>query len=149
MKLWKKLLIGVLVLVALGIGIVGYGLFKMQKLYTEKIAPDMVRYTQMTSAEQDKYIVSRMEDLTMMIAGDDKDGTGKAVVEAMEKDPALRQAGIVWGRAICASIIKDNDDLSSRLTPAQKEQYKKEAEDLDDKSEHFQNMMRKAGLLKK
>ena len=65
------------------------------------------------------------------------------------KNPELRQAGIVWGRAVCASIIKDNDDLSSRLTPAQTAQYKKEAEDLDDKSEHFQNMMRKAGLLKK
>ena len=149
MKLWKKLLIGVLVVAAIGIGLVGYGIFKVQKLYTEKIAPDMVRYTQMTSAEQDKYIVSRMEELTTMIAGEDKDGKGKAVVQAMETNPELRQAGIVWGRAVCASIIKDNDDLSSRLTPAQKAQYKREAEDLDDKSEHFQNMMRKAGLLKK
>ena len=148
MKLWKKLLIGVLVVAAIGIGLVGYGIFKVQKLYTEKIAPDMVRYTQMTSAEQDKYIVSRMEELTTMIAGEDKDGKGKAVVQAMETNPELRQAGIVWGRAVCASIIKDNEDLSSRLTPAQKEQYKKEAEDLDGKSQHFQDMMKKAGLMK-
>ena len=111
MKLWKKLLIGVLVVAAIAIGLVGYGIFKAQKLYTEKIAPDMVRYTQMTTAEQDKYIVSRMAELTTMIAGEDKDGKGKAVVEAMEKNPELRQAGIVWGRAVCASIIKDDDDL--------------------------------------
>ena len=148
MKLWKKLLIGVLIVAAVGVGFVGYGLFKMQKLYSEKIAPDMVRYTQMTSAEQDKYIVSRMEELTTMIAGEDKDGKGKAVVKAMETNPELRQAGIVWGRAVCASIIKDDADLSSKLTPAQKEQYKKEAEDLDDKSQHFQDMMKKAGLTK-
>ena len=149
MKLWKKILIGVLVIAVIGIGAVVYGLFKVQKLYTEKIAPDMVRYTQMTTAEQDKYIISRMEDLTTMIAGEDKDGKGKAVVEAMEKNPELRQAGIGWGRAVCATIIKDDEDLSSRLTPVQKAQYKKEADGLDDKSKHFQEKMRQAGLLNK
>ena len=103
----------------------------------------------MTTAEQDKYVISRMEDLTTMIAGEDKDGKGKAVVEAMEKNPELRQAGIVWGRAVCATIIKDDEDLSSRLTPVQKAQYQKEADDLDDKSKHFQEKMRQAGLLNK
>ena len=147
MKLWKKILIGVLVLAAIGVGIAGYGLFKGYKLYTEKIAPDMIRYTQMTQAEQDQYIISRMEDLTTMIAG--KDGKGKAVVQAMETDPELRQAGIVWGRALCASIIKDDRELSSRLTPAQRAQYEREADDLDDKGEHFTNMMRRSGLMRK
>ena len=149
MKLWKKILIGVLVIAAIGIGALGYGLFKVQKLYTEKIAPDMIRYTQMAPAEQDKYIISRMEEFTAMIAGEDKDGKGKAVVEAMEKDPELRQAGIVWGRALCATIIKDNADISAKLTPAQRAQYIREADDLDDKSEHFQKMMMRAGLVHK
>lgn len=147
MKLWKKILIGILVLAAIGVGIAGYGIFKGYKLYTEKIAPDMIRYTQMTQAEQDQYIISRMEDLTTMIAG--KDGKGKAVVQAMETDPELRQAGIVWGRALCASIIKDDRELSSRLTPAQRAQYEREADDLDDKGEHFTNVMRRSGLLRK
>lgn len=149
MKLWKKLLIGLLVLAAIGIGAIGYGLFKVQKLYTEKIAPDMIRYTQMNSAEQDKYIISRMEELTTMIAGEDKDGKGKAVVEAMETNPELRQAGIVWGRALCASIIKDNSDIADKLTPEQKARYKKEADDLDDKGKRFQQKLREVGLLKK
>ena len=147
MKLWKKILIGVLVLAAIGVGIAGYGIFKGYKLYTEKIAPDMIRYTQMTQAEQDQYIISRMEDLTTMIAG--KDGKGKAVLQAMETDPELRQAGIVWGRALCASIIKDDRELSARLTPAQRAQYEREADDLDDKGEHFTNVMRRSGLLRK
>ena len=140
-------MIGVLVLAAIGVGIAGYGIFKGYKLYTEKIAPDMIRYTQMTQAEQDQYIISRMEDLTTMIAG--KDGKGKAVVQAMETDPELRQAGIVWGRALCASIIKDDRELSARLTPAQRAQYEREADDLDDKGEHFTNLMRRSGLLRK
>ena len=83
MKLWKKILIGVLVLAAIGVGIAGYGIFKGYKLYTEKIAPDMIRYTQMTQAEQDQYIISRMEDFTTMIAGKDKDGKGKAVLHGI------------------------------------------------------------------
>ena len=107
----------------------------------------MIRYTQMTQAEHDQYIISRMEDLTTMIAG--KDGKGKAVVQAMETDPELRQAGIVWGRALCASIIKDDRELSARLTPAQRAQYEREADDLDDKGEHFTNMMRRSGLMRK
>ena len=147
MKLWKKILIGILVLAAIGVGIAGYGIFKGYKLYTETIAPDMIRYTQMTQAEQDQYIISRMEDLTTMVAG--KDGKGKAVVQAMETDPELRQAGIVWGRALCASIIKDDRELSARLTPAQRAQYEREADDLDDKGEHFTNVMRRSGLLRK
>ena len=149
MKLWKKILIGVLVLAAIGVGIAGYGIFKGYKLYTEKIAPDMIRYTQMTQAEQDQYIISRMEDLTTMMAGADKDGKGKAVVQAMETDPELRQAGIVWGRALCASIIKDDRELSARLTPAQRAQYEREADDLDDKGERFTNMMKRSGLMRK
>ena len=149
MKLWKKILIGVLVLAAIGVGIAGYGLFKGYKLYTEKIAPDMIRYTRMTQAEQDQYIISRMEDLTTLMAGADTDGKGKAVVQAMETNPELRQAGIVWGRALCASIIKDDRELSAGLTPAQRAQYEREADDLDDKGEHFTNMMRRSGLLGK
>ena len=149
MKLWKKILIGVLVLAAIGVGIAGYGIFKGYKLYTEKIAPDMIRYTQMTQAEQDQYIISRMEDFTTMIAGKDKDGKGKAVLQAMETDPELRQAGIVWGRALCASIIKDDRELSARLTPAQRAQYEREADDLDDKGERFTNMMKRSGLMRK
>ncbi len=142
MKLWKKLLIGVLILGAIVVGLIGYGFFKIGKTYTQDIAPDMQRYVRMTQVEQDQYVLSRMGELTMKIYGEDKDGKGRAVVEAMNNDPALRQAGIGWGRSICASIIKDDKDIFDTLSAQDKRKYKEEADDLEDRGETFQAMLK-------
>ena len=49
MKLLKKILIGIVVLIMIGVGLIGFGVFEAKKTYTEKIEPDMKRYVTMTS----------------------------------------------------------------------------------------------------
>ncbi len=144
MKLWKKILIGVVILAAIGVGIIGYGFFKVGKAYTEKLVPDMIRYTQMTTQEQDQYVISHMEDLLVTLSDDNKNEKGKASLEAVRNDPAVRQAGIAWGRSLCASIITNDKDISAKLTPEAKEKYRKEASDSEEKSKHFQELLDKA-----
>jgi hypothetical protein len=54
------------------------------------------------------------------------------------KDSVARQAGLDWGRALCATIIKDNQGISDTLSAADKAKYVKEAEDFEEKNERFQ-----------
>ncbi len=144
MKLWKKVLIGVVILALIGIGIVGYGFFKAGQAYTEKLVPDMIRYTQMTTQEQDQYVITHMEDLVIALSSDKTNEKNQATLDAMKNDPAVRQAGIAWGRSVCASIISNDKDISAKLTPEQREQYKKESADGEEKSKRFQELLDKA-----
>ena len=143
MKLWKKLLIAVVVLVLIGVGFVTYGLFQVGKVYTEKIEPDMKRYVQMTPKDQDEYVLSKLADLYGLIYAKDQSGQGDAVRKAISSDPAIRLAGIEWGRAVCANIVKDSKEISATLTDAEKEKYKREAENLEEKGERFRQALEK------
>lgn len=143
MKLWKKLLITVAVLVLIGAGFIGFGLFKAGKAYTEKIEPEMKRYVRMTPKDQDEYVVSRLTDLYGLFYAKDETGQGEMVRKAINSDPAIRQAGIEWGRSVCANIVKDSKEISATLTDAEKEKYKREAENLEEKGERFQQEMRR------
>lgn len=149
MKLWKKILIGVFVLAAIVVGLVGFGIFKAHKAYTEKIEPDMKRYVTMTRQEQDQYVLSKLGDLYGFASQLDHSEEAKAAQAAMMNDPACRQAGLEWGRAICATIIKDDRDISATLSAADKAKYEKEAKDFDDKNERFQKELERVSPKKK
>ena len=149
MKLWKKILIGVFVLVVLAVGAVGFGIFKAHKAYTEKIEPDMKRYVTMTQQQQDEYVLSKLEDFYGLAYRINTSEEGKKAVEAMQSDPAIRQAGLVWGRSLCATIIKDSDEISANLSPQEKAKYVQEARDFDEKSERFQKELERITPKKK
>ncbi|MBQ9697195.1 MAG: hypothetical protein IJV46_01485 [Acidaminococcaceae bacterium] len=150
MKFWKKLLIGVIILTLIGIcGFVGLGIFGAKKVYTEKIEPDMKRYVTMTQQEQDEYVLSKLEDLYGLSNKLDDSAEGKAALNALQNDPAVRQAGLVWGRSLCAFIIKESSDISAALSPEEREKYEKEARDFDDKSDRFQKEMERVVPKKK
>ena len=137
MKWWKKLLIAVGILAALGIGLMGYGVWKVSDVYEQKIQPDMQRYVQMNKEEQDKYVISHMEDLMKSLKSDDTDEKTKLVSEAIEKDPATRQAAIEVGRSLCAVLLSASDDITSKLTAADKAKYEEEGKALDARGKAF------------
>ncbi len=149
MKLWKKILIGVFVLAAIAVGLVGFGIFKAHKAYTEKIEPDMKRYVTMTRQEQDQYVLSKLGDLYGLVSKLDNSEAAKATEAAMMNDPACRQAGLEWGRAICATIIKDDRNISATLSAADRAKYEMEAKDFDDKNERFQKELERISPKKK
>ena len=141
MKLWKKILIGIVVLTMIGIGLIGFGVFEAKKAYTEKIEPDMKRYMTMTQQEQDEYVLSKLGELYSLSYKRDITPEQKAALNALQNDPAIRQTGLVWGRSLCAFIITQSNDISSTLSPEDKTKYAKEAEDFDSKTERFQKEM--------
>ncbi len=144
MKLWKKLLIGAAVLAVIVVGLVGYGVFKAGQVYTEKIEPDMKRYVLMKPQEQDEYVLSRLVELyDMVYQKGTKNEQNKAAAEAMKNNPAVRQAGLVWGRALCASFVKNSEEIFKTLSAEDKAKYSREAKDLDDKGEHFAKELEK------
>ncbi|MBR4695302.1 MAG: hypothetical protein IKR65_01790 [Selenomonadaceae bacterium] len=141
MKLWKKILIAVVILGVIGIGFAGYGLYKMGTAYKEKIEPDMKQYVQMTKEEQDKYVITHMEDLLVAIqSGNDKDL--QSDLDAVRNNPEVRQAGIDWGRSICASLIDMSDDISEGLSEEAKALYKAEAEAGEKRSDKFTKLLK-------
>ena len=137
MKWWKKLLIAVGILAALGLGLVGYGVWKVSDVYTEKILPDMERYVQMTQEEQDKYVLAHMEDLIKSLQSDDTDDKVKLETEAIAKDPAARQAAIEVGRSMCAVMLSASDEISNKLSAADKAKYEEESKALDARGKAF------------
>ena len=141
MKLWKKILIGVFVLAVVVAAFVGFGIYKSYQTYTQTIAPDMRRYVTMTQQEQDQYVLSKLGDLYGLVYRLDDSAKGQAARDALVNDPAIRQAGLIWGRAICATIILDDWNISNTLSPADRAKYAREADDLDDKGEHLKEEM--------
>lgn len=137
MKWWKKLLIAVGILAALGLGLIGYGVSKVSDVYEEKIQPDMQRYVQMTKAEQDEYVIAHMEDLMKSIQSDDTDEKVKLETEAIEKDPASRQAAVEVGRSMCAVLLSASEDITSKLSAADKAKYEEEGKALEARGKAF------------
>lgn len=145
MKLWKKLLLAVGILAALGIGLLSYGVMKFEDVYTEKIKPDMQQYVQMNQEEQDKYIITNLEKLLKGIQSEDAktDDKVKMDLEAVQKDEAVRQAGVAFGRSVCAHLINVSEDITKTLSPEDKAKYKKEADALEQRSQHLDDMVAK------
>ena len=84
MNLWKKILIGVFILAAIVVGLVGFGIFKAHQAYTEKIVPDMKRYVTMTQQEQDQYVMSKLGELYAFTYKINDSEAEKAIIEAIQ-----------------------------------------------------------------
>ena len=144
MKWWKKLLITLGILLALGLGLLVYGAFKATDMYTEKVEPELKSYVQMDKAQQDKYIFSRMEELMKGIKSEDdhSEVSIQVQLEAMEKDEAIRRAGVEMGRSLCAHLIGITDSVNGTLSPEDKAAYEREAEALEERSDVFEKMVK-------
>ena len=133
-------MIGVGILALLVLGALGYGIMKVNDVYTEKIKPDMIKYVQMTKEDQNKYIINHMEEILKGVQEDDAEVQQQ--LEALRNDDASRQAGIEFGRSLCASLINVSDDITDTLSPEDKAMYKQEADAVDARSKHFDKVMK-------
>lgn len=148
MKWWKKLLIAVAILAALGLGLMGYGAWKVADVYEEKIQPDMARYVQMAKEDQDQYVLAHMEDLLKSIQSDDTDEEVKLEAEAIAKDPAARQAALEVGRSMCAVLLSASDEITGKLSAEDKAKYEEEAKALDARGTAFDKAVKEYGAKK-
>ena len=137
MKLWKKILIALLVLAVVGIGLLFYGVSKMGDVFTEKIEPEMKIYVQLTKEEQDEYVITHMEELFGNFLDPEE---LQSFQDDMNNDPEYRQACIDYGRSICATFIVDSKDIFSGLSPEDKAAYYSEKEEYRQRYERFKTL---------
>ena len=135
MKTWKKVLIGVAIVIV--IGALGYGVMKISDTISEKIEPDMARYITMTETEQNQYVIEHMDEFLVMLINHGENAEDKATLEAVKNDPEIRESGIAWGRSLCAVVIINTDSLKGKLNPEQAEKFKKEADEENIRGDKF------------
>ncbi len=143
MKTWKKVLIGLVILGVVGLGLFTYGIVKLSTNIMEKMEPDMKQYVVMTTEQQDKYVYEHMEEWVVTLKKFDGESDGSEL-DLIKTDPAVRQAGIDFGRSICATVIVDTDSIASVLTPEEKARYQKEADESDARGDKFSKEMERA-----
>ena len=139
MKLWKKILIGFFILAIIGIGLAAYGVSKISDTYTEKIEPEMKRYVQMTKEEQDKYLITQMEEIIVNV-GDPEDL--QSFRDDMNNDPEFRQVFIDFERSFCANFIVRSKDIFSGLSPEDKVAYFSEKEEYWQRSDRLKELQK-------
>ena len=139
MKLWKKILIGIFVLVAIVIGVAAYGLYKIGDTYTEKIEPEMKRYVQMTKEQQDEYVIIHMEEFMGNFLEPEE---LQPFQEILKNNPEVRQAAIDWGRSACAILIIDSKDISAGLSPEDNVKYEAEREEYQQRYDKFRKLLK-------
>ena len=137
MKTWKKVVIGLGVLGVLLIGILGYGIMKVSDSVTQKLEPDMQQYVKMSTEEQNQYVLQHMDQFMATLRAHDTKNEEAATFDAVHNDPAVRQAGLEWGRSLCAIVVVNSNSISSELDPAEKAKYEKEADEQDQRGDKF------------
>ena len=137
MQTWKKVLIGVVVLGVIAVALLGYGTVKMTDTFITDMEPDMRQYVQMDTTGQNKYIETHLDGLLSALKDKDNSEDTK-VATAVMKDPQVRQAGIEWGRSICALMIIHNDSIANELSPDDKAKFEQEAAEQDNRAQKFQ-----------
>ena len=136
MKTWKKVLIGVVVLGAVVVALLGYGALKMTDEFMAKMEPDMRQYVQMDTVGQNKYIETHLDGLLSALK-DKNNSEDTRLTEAVMNDPQVRQAGIEWGRSICAYIVLGNEAIANELSPDVKAKFEQEAAEQDNRANRF------------
>ncbi len=144
MKLREKILIALLALVTLalvGTGLVFYGV----DVLTEKIESEMKIYVQMTKEEQDKYVITQMEEIIMIMNFKDPEDL-QSFRDTMNNDPEFRQVCIDWGRSACAKFIVDSEDIFPGLSSEDKLAYFSEKEEYWQRSDRLKNFSQKRAV---
>ena len=144
MKLWKKILIGIFVLIVVVIGVAAYGIYKIGDTYTEKIEPEMKRYVQMTEEQQDEYVIIHMEEFMGNFLEPEE---LQPFQEIMKNNSEVRQAGIDWGRSACAILISDSKDISAGLSPENKVKYETEKEEYQQRYDKFRKLLKQNQII--
>lgn len=143
------MIIGALVLI--GIVVFGVTMCGVSKVAEEKLKekePQLRQYVQMTEIDQNAYVEKNMNDLFTTIIGElqEDNEVPKENFKNLEEDPEAKAAGIQLGRSIVAMLIISSENIVKDLTPADKEKYEKESNDLTNRLDTYHGFMKKYGI---
>ena len=137
----KKILavIGAIVIVAFVVlGVTTCGIMKVADEALKEREPQLRQYVQMTEEEQNAYVEKNMDELFAGISREIKpDDTkiDKEKLAEMEKDPAVRAAGIQLGRSLVATFIISSDAILKDLSDEDKSKFQAESAEMEKRLE--------------
>lgn len=147
----KKILMIIGALVLIGIVVFGVTMCGVSKVAEEKLKekePQLRQYVQMTEIDQNAYVEKNMNDLFTTIIGElqEDNEVPKENFKNLEEDPEAKAAGIQLGRSIVAMLIISSENIVKDLSPADKEKYEKESNDLTNRLDTYHGFMKKYGI---
>ena len=149
----KKILMIVGALVLVAIVVLGVTMCGVKQVADEKLKekePQLRQYVQMTEVDQNTYVEKNMNELFTTIIGELKDDKeiSKENLQKLESDPEAKAAGIQLGRSIVAMFIISSDNIVKDLSPADKDKYTKESDELSNRLDAYHVFLRKYGIAK-
>ena len=156
MKLWKKILIGVMILGAVFVSLLAYGTYKVVDEIGTRMEPKMHEYIKLDVEAQNKFIWENMNELleTFVQKGhgaessvsiNDQGEIDKDIWEKIKNDPEYQKAAIQWGRSVCAFAVTNIESVAKELSPEDLTKYQAEADEQEARSEKMRAVMEKYG----
>ena len=147
----KKILLILAALVIVGIVVFGVTMCGVKQVADEKLKekePQLRQYVQMTEVDQNAYVEKNMNDLFTSIIGEFKDDAqlSKEKFQKLEADPEAKAAGIQLGRSIVAMFVISSENIVKDLSPADKDKYQQESDELSNRLDAYHVFLKKYDL---
>lgn len=149
----KKILMIVGALVLVAIVVLGVTMCGVKQVAEEKLKekePELRQYVQMTEVDQNTYVEKNMKELFTTIIGElaEEQEVPKENLKNLESDPEAKAASLQLGRSIVAMLIISSDNIVKDLSPADKDKYTKESDELSNRLDAYHVFLRKYGIAK-
>ena len=144
----KKILIGVVILGAILVALLGYGTYKVADETLKEHEPQLREYLQLDEAAQNKYILDNFNKLLSDVDLD-KDGKpeDKEKIQRLMKlneQPEIQKAFIDVGRSVLAGLIMFSDPIVKDMSADIKAKYEKESSEFEARADKYSKLVEAA-----
>ena len=144
----KKILLGLVVLGAIGIAIMGYSTYKVADEFLKEKEPQLRQYIQLDEAAQNKYILDNVNELFMKVDldkdGKPEDKENLKRLMKLNEQPEIQNAFVNVGRSVLAGAILYSDSIVKDMSADVKAKYQKETEEFEARLNKYSELIEAA-----
>lgn len=144
----KKILLGLVVLGAIGIAIMGYSTYKVADEFLKEKEPQLRQYIQLDEAAQNKYILDNVNELFMKVDldkdGKPEDKENLKRLMKLNEQPEIQNAFVNVGRSVLAGAILYSDSIVKDMSADVKAKYQKEADEFEARADKYSKLVEAA-----
>lgn len=144
----KKILLGLVVLGAIGIAIMGYSTYKVADEFLKEKEPQLRQYIQLDEAAQNKYILDNVNELFMKVDldkdGKPEDKENLKRLMKLNEQPEIQNAFVNVGRSVLAGAVLFSDSIVKDMSADVKAKYQKEADEFEARADKYSKLVEAA-----